>query len=355
MDFSTIEITSKKVRGNNVNLITKTEFDSKLSNLNKKITQNKSKHLLIENELNKLKTFDSSYFIDESHFEEDGTQNYLVFQALNKYFTLITGTQYISPWKSKGLSEETIVLPPTYTTALNPFIDYVGTKIRLKFIWSCLKQPNISYTHGTLVNIYIVYELDSSGSYDSDPTLKNCLSGVVALTKNTDISKYGYSGYGIGFDRRTPFSFPGGRFSQNVIVFGVDMSSSAHIDNKKKDILILGKEPTQGLEHTLFAEKMHSINFTATKTKFCLSLHYNGANSYLFVNGIEIYKFKAKDSEIVASPLCLENISKDWSVDIMKRTGFNSYVYDFSVDYDSTDVDDIKDIHKCLMEKNNVL
>ena len=134
MDFSTIEITSKKVRGNNVNLITKTEFDSKLSNLNKKITQNKSKHLLIENELNKLKTFDSSYFIDESHFEEDGTQNYLVFQALNKYFTLITGTQYISPWKSKGLSEETIVLPPTYTTALNPFIDYVGTKIRLKFI-----------------------------------------------------------------------------------------------------------------------------------------------------------------------------------------------------------------------------
>ena len=86
------------------------------------------------------------------------------------------------------------------------------------------------------------------------------------------------------------------------------MSSSAHIDNKKKNILILGKWPTQGLEPTLTAEKMYLINFTVTKKKFCLSLHYNGANSYLFVNGTEIYKVKAKDSEIVASPLCLRNI-----------------------------------------------
>ena len=99
------------------------------------------------------------------------------------------------------------------------------------------------------------------------------------------------------------------------------MSSSAHIDNKKKDILILGKGPTQGLEHTLTAEKMYSINFTVTKKKSCLSLHYNGANSYLFVNGTETCKFKAKDSETVASPLCLGHISKDWSTDNMKKTG----------------------------------
>ena len=124
------------------------------------------------------------------------------------------------------------------------------------------------------------------------------------------------------------------------------MRSSAHIDNKKKDVLVLGKGPIQGLEHTLTAEKMHSINFTVTKKKFCLSLHYNGANSYFFVNGTEIYKFKANDSETVASPLCLGNISKDWSVDNMKKkTGFNGYVYDFSVDYDATDVDNIVDIH----------
>ena len=102
---------------------------------------------------------------------------------------------------------------------------------------------------------------------------------------------------------------------------------------KKKDKLVLGKGPTEGLEHTLTAEKMYPINFTVTKKKFCLSLHYNGANSYLFVNGTEIYKFKAKDSEIVASPLCLGNISKDWSADNMKKTGLNGYVYEFNVDY----------------------
>ena len=81
------------------------------------------------------------------------------------------------------------------------------------------------------------------------------MSGTVTLTKNININKYGYSGYGIGFDRRSSFSFPGGEFGQNIIIFGVDMSSSAHIDNKKKDILILGRGPTQGLEHTLTTEK----------------------------------------------------------------------------------------------------
>ena len=98
------------------------------------------------------------------------------------------------------------------------------------------------------------------------------------------------------------------------------MSSSTQINNKKKDILLLGKEPTQGLEHTLTVEKMYSIKFTVTKKKFCLSLHYNGANSYLFVNGTEIYNLKAKDSEIVATSLCLQNISKYWSVDNKKKT-----------------------------------
>ena len=89
---------------------------------------------------------------------------------------------------------------------------------------------------------------------------------------------------------------------------------------------------------------MYFISFTVTKNKFCLSLHYSGASSYLCVNGTEIYKFKAKDSETVAAPLCLGNISKDWSVDNMKKTGFNGYVYGFSVDYNVIAVDDIKDI-----------
>ena len=225
---------------------------------------------------------------------------------------MINNTLSVLSWQSKGLSAENIDPP---TTSLSPSINYIGTKIRVKITGSCLKQSNkLTYTHGKVVNIYIVYELGASSSHVNDPTLKNCLFGAVTLTKNADIDKYGYSGYGIGFDRRSSFSFPGGGFGQNVLIFGVDMSSSAHIDNKKKDILVLGKGPTQGLEHTLTAEKMYLINFTVTKKKFCLSLHYSGANSYLFLNGTEIYKFKADDSEIVLTPLCLGNISKDWSV-----------------------------------------
>ena len=96
---------------------------------------------------------------------------------------------------------------------------------------------------------------------------------------------------------------------------------------------------------------MYSVNFTKTNTKFCLSLRYNGANSYLFVNSTEIHKFKAKDPEIVATQLCLGNISKDFSVDNKNKTGLNGYVYDFSVDYDAIAVDDILDIH----EKSNII
>ena len=136
-----------------------------------------------------------------------------------------------------------------------------------------------------------------------------------------------------------------------MLIFGADICTSIHIDNKKKDILVLGRGPTQGLESTLTAEKMYLINFTVTKKKFCLSLHYNRGNSYLFVNGTEICKFKVKDSAIVASPLCLGNISKDWSTDNMKKAGFTGYVYDFSADYNIVTVDDIKDIHKYLMKK----
>ena len=118
-----------------------------------------------------------------------------------------------------------------------------------------------------------------------------------------------------------------------------------------KNILILGKGPTQGLEHTLSAEKMYLINFTEHNRKFCLNLHYNRANSYLFVNGTEIDKFKAKDSEIIATPLCLRNISKDFTVDNIKKSGLNGYVYDISVGYDAIAFDNILEIHKYLIKK----
>ena len=134
------------------------------------------------------------------------------------------------------------------------------------------------------------------------------------------------------------------------------MSSSSHANNKKNNILVLGKDFAQGINGTtIYAEKLYSINFTENNKKFCLSLHYNRANSYLFVNGTEIHKFKAKDSEIVQYPLCLGNISKDFSVDNIKKTGLNGYLYNFSVDYDAIAVDDILDIHKYLMDKNDIV
>ena len=98
-----------------------------MSTLNRKITQNKKKHLFVENELNKLKIFDSSYFIGKSHFEEDGVQNYLVFQPIIRYFKIITNTKYISSWQSKGLSDETIKPPATSDNSLNPKVNYYGT------------------------------------------------------------------------------------------------------------------------------------------------------------------------------------------------------------------------------------
>ena len=143
---------------------------------------------------------------------------------------------------------------------------------------------------------------------------------------------------------------------QSVINFGVDMSSYFHDDNKKKDNLIHGKGPTQALgEHSLTAANMYSVNFIVTRKKFCLSLHYNGANSYLFVNGTKIIKFKAKNSEIAAIPLCQGNISKNWSVDNMKITGFNGYDYGFSVDYDAIAAGDILNINTYLMKKNKMI
>ena len=243
-----------------------------MSSLNRKITTNKTKHFLNDNDL--------SYYRGKQYFDEgSGKQNYLVFLPLRKYFKLnsVAGVvNHVLSWQSKGLSNESIKPPTTSSdNSLTPELNYYGTKTKIKFTGSFLKQSDHVFTHKKVVNIYMVYELTASSSHDSDPTIKNCLFGAVTLTKNADIEKYKYCGYGIGFDRRSSFSFTGGGFGQNVLIFGADMSTSIQVDNKKKDILVLGRGPTQGLDSTLIAEKMYSINFTVTKKKFCLSLDYN--------------------------------------------------------------------------------
>ena len=145
-EFNTLAANVFNARLAQANLITKTDFDAKLSSLNRKITSNKSKHLLVENELKKLKTFDSSYFIGKSHFEENGTQNYLVFQPMYWYCNVIAKSKYISEWKSKGLSDENITPPTISDNSLTLQLGYYGTKTRLKFTGNCLKQHKITYT-----------------------------------------------------------------------------------------------------------------------------------------------------------------------------------------------------------------
>ena len=178
--------------------MTKTYFDAKLSRvLTKKITENKTKHLLVQKGLNKLKTFDSSYFIGKSPFEEDGVQNYLIFQPLIRYFKSNSSTGRISSWKFRVLSAEITEPPSTSNISISHQFSFYGAKMRVEFTGSCLKQPKISYIHKKVVNTYIVYELGATGSNNSDPTLKNYLFGAVTLTKNADIDKYGYSGYSV--------------------------------------------------------------------------------------------------------------------------------------------------------------
>ena len=133
------------------------------------------------------------------------------------------------------------------------------------------------------------------------------------------------------------------------------MSSSLHANNRANSILVLGKDFIQGINgRKIYAENIYSTNFTVTNKKFCLSLHYNGDSSYLFVNGKEIINFKAKDSEIVPYPLCLGNVSKDFFLVNKPNTGLYGYIHDFSANYGAIANDKILDIHKYLMEKNNI-
>ena len=161
--------------------------------------------------------------------------------------------------------------------------------------------------------------------------LKSSLLGTVKLTKNADPDKYSYSRYGISFDIHGTFSLRNGGFGKNIVIFGANTGWFVHVDHRR-DVLILGKGPTQRLDNTaLNAEPQYSINFTKQGKKFCLSLHYNESNSYLFVNAVKMHQLKAKDSKLNARPVCLGNISEDFAVDNMKQTGLNRYVYHFSL------------------------
>ena len=170
-----------------------------------------------------------------------------------------------------------------------------------------------------MVNIYIEYKINLwPFPVGNDFTLENSLFEAIKLTKNiTDFDKYKYFGFGTGFDARRSFLLSDvNRFGKNVIIFGSNTSSSVHVDYRNKDTLVLGKIPKKGSGDTILTtEKEFAINFRKQQEK---TLHYNGVNSYLFVNGVENYKFKANNSEINVVLFCLGNASKDFLADNMK-------------------------------------
>ena len=204
--------------------------------------QIKKEDLVIENDLKKSKTFDSINFLGKSRFEDDCTQSYLIFQPTAMYIKTVNvkDINYVLSWKSRGLSDEKIDSINTVNYILNPYLDvYNKTEIRIKLNEGCLKQFSPTILHGGIVNIYIVYEIANSFNANNYPTLENCLFGSVKLTKHVDIDQYEYSGYGIGFERKGRFSMSN-ETGRNLMIFGVDMSSSTKIDNRKNDILVIG-------------------------------------------------------------------------------------------------------------------
>ena len=181
-----------------------------------------------------------------------------------------------------------------------------------------LTSNNDHVINNNVVNIYIVYKLDPIASTF---TIQNALFGAMQITKNTDTLKYDFKGHGICFDKRSEFghTITEGGFThttdaRNVLIFGADMSFSVHKTNRASHIYVMGTGFTQGIHDTmLYAEKNFYRNFINPGKKFMLSLHYNGDDSYLFVNGRQELKFKCKTDQLVKEKLCIGNLSDQWT------------------------------------------
>ena len=203
-------------------------------------------------------------------------------------------------------------------------------------------QQDIIAIPNNVINIYCIYELDPIDfSKNNEFIIQNALFGAIEITKNANTSKYKCKGYGICFDESESFShvtkvgnFNHTALARNVIIFWADMSFSKHANNKANNIYVMGKGYIQKInDTTIYAEKMFYRNFTDPGKKFILSLHYNGDNIYLFVNGREELKFKTKTDQIINKNLCLGNLSHDWTRDQSTKTSLHGNIYDFVVDY----------------------
>ena len=184
--------------------------------------------------------------------------------------------------------------------------------------------------NNNVINIYCVYKLDPVASTrDTSFTIQNAFFGAMQITKNTDTSKYNYKGYGICFDEGGQFghTITEGGFAhttnaRNVLIFGADMSFSTHASNRANNIYLMGELFIQGINGTtIYAEKKFYINFTNPGKTIILSLHYNGDDSYLFVNGRQELKFKCKTDQLVKEKLCIGNLSDQWTASESEKIG----------------------------------
>ena len=238
-------------------------------------------------------------------------------------FVTPTGSN-ISEWKSSGLCDKDDVSLKARQNG----------KLNVRFSKNMLKQTKIAYSHGSVINVYITYRLRKRTINNRDFTLGNCLFGAVKITKDVNTSHYKYSSYGIAYDHNGSYSFGNNNNSRNLIIFGCDISFSTHANNRANNIYKLGKYFIQGVNGTaIYAEKMYKTDPSIQEKMYVLSLHYNGDNSYLFINGTQELKFKAKNSELNKNTFCVGNISEDFSNINMDKTSLFGNVYDLSIDY----------------------
>ena len=277
-------------------------------------------------------------------------------------------TNKISKWKSTGI----------FNRSSNSNMDAVGDssgnlpnlkndgRMNVYLSGSHLQQNKVIITNNdNAINIYCIYKLDPIASTrDTSYTIQNALFGAMQITKNaTDYDKNNCKRYGICFDERSQFgntiTEDGGAHTingRNILIFGADMSFSAQATNKANHIYLMADGLTQGIiDTTLYVEKNYWRNCTDPGKKFVLSLHYNGDNSYLFVNGRQELKFKAKTDQLVKEKLCIGKLSDQWTTSESEKTGLYGNIYDFVVDNEQIlGVKTIYDMHSYLIIKHNI-
>ena len=320
---------------------------TEVTGIDNKTKKNASDILALENKLKQKEdtinknerglSFNSGFF-----FYTD--QSYLVYNCKMGSFGFGLTSKDILEWKSTGIYNY------SSDSNMNAFANAKSNlpnskndgRMHVHLSGNHFQQNKVIIPYNNnAINIYCVYKLDPiASSRDTTFTIQNSLFGAMEITKNADTSKYDYKGYGICFDEGGTFSHKiteDGRvhvtMGRNAIIFGVDMSSSIHATNRANHIYVVGEGLVQGIhDTTLYGEKNYWRSFTDPGKIFIISLHYNGDESYLFVNGRQELEFKAKTDQLVKEKLCIGNLSDQWTASESEKAGLYGSIYDFAVD-----------------------